>query len=183
MVIKPLTDHRILQERWCSERRWRGRVAREVCEFVSQLAAWDWFATLTFARALTAEVGVREASAFFTLLGFAAVEPVGWFAAAEVGRLGRRVHCHCLVTGVSSLQPAIWQQLACNEFGRTTLEFFDPKRAAARYTTKLIAGKLSAFDLGGTLNGADLSRFEEPLNIKVGRQVIVPSDNMAHAKF
>jgi hypothetical protein len=178
-----LVDHRLSQERWALETRQRQRIAREFGEFVSRLAEWAWFWTFTFRRKVSFEEGLVGVAAFLRLLICASADPVRWFVAAELGRQGRRVHVHSLVSGVHGLDTALWQRLACPRFGRTRLEIFDPARAATFYSTKMIAGKLSAFDLGGTLQGVDLSEVEKPLSIQVGRHVSAPSDNVPFANF
>ncbi|HEV2491483.1 MAG TPA: hypothetical protein VG204_00260 [Terriglobia bacterium] len=42
-----LTDHRMEQERWAREMRERRKLPRTFGHFIANLAAWDWFVTLT----------------------------------------------------------------------------------------------------------------------------------------
>ena len=43
-----LTDHRIDQERWAQRRREEKELARAYGRYITNLAPWDWFVTLTF---------------------------------------------------------------------------------------------------------------------------------------
>lgn len=44
---KMLTDHRAQQEQWTRRRRERAQLARAFGYFIANLAAWDWFLTIT----------------------------------------------------------------------------------------------------------------------------------------
>jgi len=84
---------------------------------------------------------------------------IGFVIAEEFGRLGR-VHSHLLITGVSSLRRDNTWEEAFKRFGRTTIEPFDPERAAAFYTAKYAAKQLGGLHFGGVVGGIDLTAIE-----------------------
>lgn len=164
---KPLVDHRLELERWTSLRRQHRGLPLEYGNFMSTLAAWDWFVTLTMRSAPVspnqgprdADVALTGVESWLSDLALAAGTPVGWVIAEEFGRTGGRWHCHLLVTGVGKLciEEHVWR--VRQRFGRPSrIQRFDPARGAAFYLAKC-AGRLPGkITLGGTLRGVDLSK-------------------------
>lgn len=98
--------------------------------------------------------------------------PIGWVLAEEFGRMGGRYHCHALVTGVAHLRRDVWWDEAHRRFGRTRIEPFDPRKAAAFYTAKYAAKQLGGLHFGGTLAGINLSAARET-NLPIRHGVVV----------
>lgn len=155
-----LIDHSVKVERSARARRHRASLPRAFGEFIAGLAPWFWFVTITFkggppARDAALE-GILEWLA--DLQADAGGRPIGWIIAEDFGRLGGRWHCHLLVSGVSRLHRRFWWAEAMRRFGRTRIDPFDPKQAAAFYAAKYAAKALGAIHFGGVLAGIELDR-------------------------
>jgi len=153
-----LRDHGRTIERRAGERQARENLPEAWGNFLAALAAWDWFVTITFRSDPPAQDAALKRIGLWLadLQGQAGGKPIGWILAEEFGRVGGRYHCHLLITGVRHLQRRFWWSVAFNRFGCTSIEPFDPRKAAAFYAAKYAAKALGAIHPGGTLVGQEL---------------------------
>jgi hypothetical protein len=129
-------------------------------EFISTLAEWDWFVTITFREVTARDLAVARIEEWLAdIQGAVGGKQIGWMLAEEFGRLGGRYHCHLLVTGVVNQTRTFWWREAFRRFGRTVIDPFDPQEAAAYYAAKYAAKELGFINFGGTLTGKTLHQF------------------------
>ncbi len=192
-----LIDHAVVSERWAKLRAARADLPEAFGEFLAGLALWCWFVTITFrGDAPCSDAAMKGIGEWLAdLQAFAGCSRAGWVIAEEFGALGRRWHCHLLICGVSHLQRLFWWAEAFRRFGRTTIEPFDPARAAAFYAAKYAAKALGKIHFGGTLAGIPLSRVvrrdgrrawddsPESSEPSVTHEIVVPSANAEKALF
>src|SRR5437764_4559173 len=126
-----LTDHRMRQEEWGRRSQQRAALPEAYGEFISTLALWDWFVTLTFREAIVRDLAVTRIEAWLADIQAAVGgKQIGWLLAEEFGRMGGRYHCHLLVTGVEGQTRKFWWSEAFRRFGRSEIRPFNPEQAA-----------------------------------------------------
>lgn len=193
-VDRRLRDYKKVHERWAARRAERLRLPEAYGNFIAGVELWDWFINpITFrddwrgahrssshANTQTGPPCSEEAMSYikryFADMQKMAARPVGWMVAEEFGVLAGRFHCHALVTGVWELPRSFWWKEAFRRFGRTRIEPFDPRRAAAFYAAKYAAKALGAIHFGGTLAGIDLSLLEEPCSVGEGQDLTTSAE-------
>jgi len=155
-----LADHRMRQEEWGRRRQQRATLPQAYGEFISALAEWHWFVTITFREVIARDLAVARIEEWLAdIQGAVGGKQIGWMMAEEFGRLGGRYHCHLLVTGVVNQRRNFWWREAFRRFGRTEIDPFDPQQAAAFYAAKYAAKQLGLIHFGGTLAGTMLHQF------------------------
>jgi len=156
----PLTDHRIRQEAWAKRDQWRAVLPDAYGEFLSKLAKWDWFVTITFREIPPRDLAIARIEEWLAdIQASVGGKQIGWVIAEEFGRIGGRYHCHMLVTGVGKERRTVWWSEAFRRFGRSEIREFDPQKAAAFYAAKYAAKQLGAIQFGGMLSGSSLDQF------------------------
>ncbi len=159
-MFMALTDHRVRQEEWVRRNQQRAILPEVYGEFISTLAPWDWFVTLTFREAIVSDLAVARIKEWLAdLQADVGGKSIGWLLAEEFGRVGGRYHCHLLLTGVAKQSRKFWWSEAFRRFGRSEIRPFDPKQAAAFYAAKYAAKQLGHIHFGGTLSGTILDQF------------------------
>ena len=129
-------------------------------EFLSKLAEWHWFVTITFREIIVRDLAVARIEGWLADIQAAAGgKQIGWVLAEEFGRMGGRYHCHLLVTGVAKESRKFWWSEAFRRFGRSEIRPFNPAQAAAFYAAKYAAKQLGFIHFGGTLAGTVLHHF------------------------
>src|SRR5260370_11601477 len=105
-----LTDHRKSQEEWARRKHQRALLPSAFGEFISGLATWSWFVTITFKGDPPARDAALKAIQEWLadIQAAAGGRPMGWVIAEEFGRAGGRWHCHLLICGVSDLRRRFW---------------------------------------------------------------------------
>ncbi|HEV2315434.1 MAG TPA: hypothetical protein VGR94_09035 [Candidatus Acidoferrales bacterium] len=122
---------------------------------------------------------LSEIRLFMELVEVSVGAPIGYIIAEEIGELNGRWHLHLLVSGVSGLYRRIWWSAAHQIWGRSRIEIYDPRRAAAFYAAKYAAKQLGAIHLCGTLRGASMDACEDRRSgVAVGGRDLVRSDSM-----
>jgi hypothetical protein len=105
---------------------------------------------------------LTEVRLFMEMLEASAGMPIGFIVAEEIGDVGGRWHLHLLVSGVPSDVPRkVWWSAAFQIWGRTRIEPYDPRKAAAFYAAKYAAKQLGAIHLCGTLCGVRMNDCED----------------------
>ncbi len=155
-----LADHRMRQEEWARRRQQSAMLPEAYGEFISSLAEWNWFVTITFKEITVRDLAVTRIEEWLAdIQGAVGGKQIGWLLAEEFGRIGGRYHCHLLVTGVLSQQRQFWWREAFRRFGRSEIKPFDPEQAAAFYAAKYAAKQLGLIHFGGMLAGTILHQF------------------------
>ena len=155
-----LADHRMRQEEWARKRQQRATLPEAYGEFISTLAEWDWFVTITFREITVRDLAVARIEEWLAdIQATAGGKQIGWLLAEEFGRIGGRYHCHLLVTGVVNQTRKFWWREAFRRFGRSEIRPFDREQAAAFYAAKYAAKQLGFVHFGGTLDGKLLHQF------------------------
>jgi len=156
----PLADHRMRQEQWARSNHQRAMLPEVYGDFITKLAQWDWWVTITFRDLLPRDLAVARIEEWLADIQRAVGgKQIGWVLAEEFGRLGGRFHCHLLVTGVRTQRRTFWWSEAFRRFGRTDIAPFNPEKAAAYYAAKYAAKQLGYIHFGGTLAGTNLHQF------------------------
>jgi len=165
------------QEEWGRRSQQRAALPEAYGEFISTLALWDWFVTLTFREAIVRDLAVTRIEAWLADIQAAVGgKQIGWLLAEEFGRMGGRYHCHLLVTGVEGQTRKFWWSEAFRRFGRSEIRPFNPEQAAAFYAAKYAAKQLGFIHFGGTLAGIELHKFAHAADGKrEWRDVLNPS--------
>src|SRR6266478_2979629 len=152
-----LADHRMRQEAWAKSKQQRAMLPDAYGEFLSKLAAWDWFVTITFRDILPRDLAIARIQEWLAdIQAQVGGRQIGWILAEEFGRIGGRYHCHMLVTGVGKERRKFWWSEAFRRFGRSEIRPFDPRKAAAFYAAKYAAKQLGEIQFGGLLSGRNL---------------------------
>jgi hypothetical protein len=155
-----LADHRMRQEAWAKSKQQRGLLPEAYGEFLSKLAEWDWFVTITFRDIIPHDLAMTLIEEWLAdIQARVGGKQIGWVLAEEFGRIGGRYHCHLLVTGVSKEIRTFWWSEAFRRFGRSEIRPFNQGKAAAFYTAKYAAKQLGAIHFGGMLSGRNLHNF------------------------
>ena len=148
-----LADHRMRQEDWAKRRQHGAMLPEAYGEFLSKLANWDWFVTITFRDILPRDLAIARIEEWLAdIQAGVGGKQIGWILAEEFGRIGGRYHCHMLVTGVGRERRKFWWSEAFRRFGRSEIRPFDPRKAAAFYAAK----QLGEIQFGGLLSGRNL---------------------------
>lgn len=123
---------------------------------------------------------LAEVRLFMEMLEQSAAVPIGYIVAEEIGELNGRWHLHLLISGVTDdIRRKIWWSAAFQIWGRSRIDSYDPKRAAAFYAAKYAAKQLGAIHLCGTLRGKSMEVCEsQNRGIAVGGQDVACSDSM-----
>ncbi len=104
-----LADHRMRQEEWARRRQQIVMLPEAYGEFISTLAEWDWFVTITFKEIPVRDLAVARIEEWLAdIQGAVGGKQIGWLLAEEFGRMGGRYHCHLLVTGVVNQMRKFW---------------------------------------------------------------------------
>jgi hypothetical protein len=111
--------------------------------------AWQWFVTLTFRHALSAEKVRRYYCNFFNEIRDSG-HSFGWFAVEERGTLGR-LHIHALLAGAKDLKPRDWEGIWFKLAGTALFKRYDPSRGGAYYCAKQLHRTATEFDLSDNL--------------------------------
>ena len=155
-----LADHRMRQEEWARRRQQTAMLPEAYGEFISTLAGWDWFVTITFREITVRDLAVARIEEWLAdIQGAVGGKQIGWLLAEEFGRVGGRYHCHLLVTGVVNQTRKFWWREAFRQFGRSEIRPFDREQAAAFYAAKYAAKQLGFIHFGGMLGGKMLHQF------------------------
>jgi len=148
------------QEEWARRRQQRAMLPEAYGAFISALAEWDWFVTITFREIIPRDLAMARIEEWLAdIQGAVGAKHIGWLLAEEFGRLGGRYHCHLLVSGVLNQLRKFWWREAHRRFGRSQIKPFDPQQAAAFYAAKYAAKQLGFIHFGGTLAGTMLHEF------------------------
>ncbi len=148
------------QEEWARRRQQTVMLPEAYGEFISTLAEWDWFVTITFKEITVRDLAVaRIGECLADIQGAVGGKQIGWTLAEEFGRIGGRYHCHLLLTGVVNQSRKFWWKEAFRRFGRSEIRPFDREQAAAFYAAKYAAKQLGFIHFGGTLAGKTLHQF------------------------
>jgi hypothetical protein len=128
---------------------------------------------------------LSEVYIFMRILEESSRVPLGYIIAEEIGDVGGLWHLHLLVSGVPSDVPRkVWWSAAFQIWGRTRIEPYDPRKAAAFYAAKYAAKKLGAIHLCGTLRGVRMDGCENPTrDIVVGGLDVTCSASMSSDFF
>jgi hypothetical protein len=152
-----LADHRMRQEAWAKRKQQRAMLPDAYGEFLSKLAEWDWFVTITFRDILPRDLAIARVQEWLAdIQAQVGGKQIGWILAEEFGRIGGRYHCHMLVTGAGKERRKFWWSEAFRRFGRSEIRPFDPQKAAAFYAAKYAAKQLGEIQFGGLLSGRNL---------------------------
>lgn len=155
-----LTDHRVRQEEFMKRKQQRAVLPEVYGQFISALAEWDWFVTITFREIVVRDLAVARIEEWLADIQAAAGgKQIGWLLAEEFGRAGGRYHCHLLITGVAAQSRRFWWSEAFRRFGRSEISPFNPEQAAAFYAAKYTAKQLGLIHFGGVLSGKVLHEF------------------------
>jgi len=155
------------QEEWARRRQQSAMLPEAYGEFISTLAEWDWFVTITFKEITARDLAVARIEEWLAdIQGAVGGKQIGWLLAEEFGRIGGRYHCHLLLTGVQNQQRKFWWREAFRRFGRSEITPFDPEKAAAFYAAKYAAKQLGFIHFGGFLAGTVLHQFAHALDGK-----------------
>jgi hypothetical protein len=147
-----LRDHRFAQERWAANARRYRRNVSAYGDFFLMMNP-DWIATITFncPHAPSSNRALKLLEAFLHQLEDAAGRPIGWVIAQDRGDIGKRLHFHLLIAGVSHLRTTIWWRIAFKRFGRTRIEPFSSTRGGAHYVAKNCLAECGELHFGGQL--------------------------------
>ena len=128
---------------------------------------------------------LAEVRLFMEMLEQSVGAPIGYIIAEEIGELNGRWHLHLLISGVTSdIRRKIWWSAAFQIWGRTRIDSYDPKRAAAFYAAKYAAKKLGAIHLCGTLRGKSMEDCgNKNRGVAVGGQDVARSPEMSEEFF
>ena len=165
--VAMLRDFKFIQERFAAQLRNDRNLARSYGKFIKDLAPWQWFVNpLTFRdtqaqRSLPPIAIISRVEMFLSDLQAAAGNPICWVIGEELGRVGGRVHCHLLISGVAHLCPGDWRAEAYRRFGFTRIEPYDPSRRGAYYLAKRVSGE-GNIHFGGMLSQRELVANREP---------------------
>jgi len=148
------------QEEWSRRKQHRAVLPEAYGQFISTVAEWDWFVTITFREIIVRDLAVARIEEWLAdIQGAVGGKQIGWLLAEEFGRMGGRYHCHLLVTGVAEQSRKFWWREAFRRFGRSEIRPFNPGQAAAFYTAKYAAKQLGFIHFGGKLSGKVLHEF------------------------
>jgi len=141
------------QEEWSGRKQHRAVLPEAYGQFISTVAEWDWFVTITFREIIVRDLAVARIEEWLAdIQGAVGGKQIGWLLAEEFGRMGGRYHCHLLVTGVARQSRKFWWSEAFRRFGRSEIRVFNPEQAAAFYAAKYAAKQLGFIHFGGTLS-------------------------------
>jgi len=141
------------QEEWNRRKQYRAILPEAYGQFISTVAEWDWFVTITFREIVVRDLAVAQIEEWLADIQAAAGgKQIGWLLAEEFGRMGGRYHCHLLVTGVARQSRKFWWSEAFRRFGRSEIRVFNSEQAAAFYAAKYAAKQLGFIHFGGTLS-------------------------------
>jgi hypothetical protein len=116
--------------------------------WIEQLAAWEWYLTLTFAEIVHPEQAERKWRAFVKRVEGRHGRVVSWVRALEYQRRGV-IHFHALLAGMEFLAYNAARQ--CWPWGFSWIEAYEPGRGANYYLGKYLA-KGGEIDVGGPLH-------------------------------
>src|SRR5258708_13618552 len=92
-----LADHRKRQEEWAKRNQHRAMLPDAYGEFLSNLADWDWFVTITFRDILPRDLAIARIEEWLAdIQAGAGGKQIGWVLAAEFWRICGRYHCPIL---------------------------------------------------------------------------------------
>ena len=108
--------------------------------------AWDHYATLTFASAVSVNRARREfVDGFVRRCAFHSLRPIFWFYAMERDAIGDRIHVHALIAGTTLVNVAriegSWPA------GHSRIRIYNRTRGAAGYVVKTIATDHAEYDV------------------------------------
>src|SRR5258708_17015081 len=96
-----LADHRIRQEAWAKSKQQRAMLPDAYGEFLSKLAEWDWFVTITFRDILPRDLAIARIEEWLAdIQGGGGGKEICWILSQEIGRVGGRSHWPMLVSEV-----------------------------------------------------------------------------------
>jgi hypothetical protein len=185
-----LRDFKFIQERLSAQLRNGRNLARSYGTFIKDLAPWHWFVNpLTFRdtqaqRSLPPIAIISRVEMFLSDLQAAAGKPICWVIGEELGRVGGRVHCHLLISGVAHLCPDDWRAEAHRRFGFARIEPYDPSRRGAYYVAKSVSAG-GNIHFGGKGFECDLSLLQQRHAVSRTREAleIVKSADLQRAFF
>lgn len=148
------------QEEFVKRKQQRAVLPEAYGQFISALAEWNWFVTITFRENVVRDLAVARIEEWLADIQAAVGgKQIGWLLAEEFGRMGGRYHCHLLLTGVAQQSRKFWWSEAFRRFGRSEIRTFNPEQAAAFYAAKYAAKQLGFIHVGGMLSGKVLHEF------------------------
>src|SRR5262249_60693217 len=119
-MFMALTDHRMQQEKWSRRKQHRAVLPEAYGQFISTVAEWDWFVTITFREIIVRDLAVARIEEWLAdIQGAVGGKQIGWLLAEEFGRIGGRFHCHLLFTRVPNQPRKILWRLGFPRIGRT----------------------------------------------------------------
>src|SRR5258708_12553140 len=97
-----LADHRMRQEAWAKSKQQRALLPEAYGEFLSKLAEWDWFVTITFRDIIPHDLAMTLIEEWLAdIQARVGGKQIGWVFAEEFGRIGGAYYFHLLLAGVS----------------------------------------------------------------------------------
>ena len=86
-----LVDHRMRQEAWAKSKQLRAMLPNAYGEYLSKLAKWDWFVTITFRDILPRDLAIARIEEWLAdIQALVGGKQIGWILAEEFGRIGGR---------------------------------------------------------------------------------------------
>lgn len=132
--------------------------------FLSNLATWDWWTTLTFRDPSEQDksrgwdkIGTGYAKrAWHTFINEIEKETgrePGWVCGTEYQKWRGVPHFHALINGVGSLRRLDWMDWWYQRFGIARILPYDAKKGAGRYISKYVVKELGEINFGGLDKG------------------------------
>ena len=140
----------------------KSSLKQEWGKWLSNLAVWDWFATLTFRdrtpeqiKAGWTKVGTHYAQRawkeFIQEVEKRANHKVRWFKGTEYQRWRGVPHFHCLVQGVQEVRRMDFVDWWWDRYGIARILPYNAKKGASYYVCKYIMKELGDFEFSGGL--------------------------------
>jgi hypothetical protein len=136
---------------WARAAKNRECTARELGQYIAQLASWSWFGTFTFRRRPAQKWALAELNNYLQDLGTAAARDIGWVFVEDFGVLDRRYHVHLLIAGVDQFSSRKWEIEAGRRFGLSEIQLYDPEQGAAYYIAQKAVYEDRDMHFGGKL--------------------------------
>ena len=79
------------QEAWAKSKQLRAMLPDAYGEYLSKLAKWDWFVTITFRDILPRDLAIARIEEWLAdIQALVGGKQIGWILAEEFGRIGGR---------------------------------------------------------------------------------------------
>ncbi len=178
-----LTDHRRDGTRMAQEAARRRNTVREYGDYISALADWHLFMTISFRYTRAPASALDDVEAWLNALRRIDQGPTGWILAQARGDQGR-LHIHALVAGLENADLRALSDDAVRRFGNCRIDLYDDSRGGAYYVAKNGLSDGGDFRFGGDLlphqtasRSNDVDRTIKGQLLKLGDEDLDPPDD------